>query len=829
MSRLLIRSTSAFALMGLCCVAIWPSAAKAEPDPCAEALRILHSTASELASGHQVYRQAPTLLPGRNKTLAVDLLIKRANVFIGPYRVEGVPVIAVTPRPGEGTEAYIRDVAGGRNVRIPGECLSRPELIYGGTRWKMEHGDRIDAYYRSALDFNKNTLSPPNTGGAPCNASNLHGHGLLVPPRQGNADTGESYGDYVYDVTLPQSAHSSPVDTCDPPSGAASAPAAVPSRAPSNGPSERFHLGRELQREMPDLQRGRPVNPAAAEHKGHLTTSNPIHYEIDIPRGRVRQGDPIHDPLSTGYHPSGLMWYHTHPHGYSRAQLNGGTSGFISVGGVCDNLVRDDGSCREDSWNLHYIGLKDVQLDNKGTVDAQGRSAFAFGKGYDFALCANDMARAKTANRTFKGECNGPGPKPGKWLFTLNGMLYPTIKTIPGKTDVWLMANMSPNVSFNLQVVRVSDGALQQVKVLAVDGVSADQYTTDSVFMMPGSRAEIMLNLDHGEYIFRQAGFHTGLDDLPAIDLARIIIDEPAPLRRRFVHPYQQSFNRVRSLFPSFEPEPLPPVYAPAGAKEACAKEGVRHVHFIWQKKDPKNSNSKEIFGLFAGIQGPRDPAPVYFDGDGRPTRKSARALYQELDRKDASGKLIHPNGVAFSSQQYGAICTMKGREETWVVYNWTPEIHNLHLHQARFRLDKNNLQSSLPRYDTAQMQKRGVTSDVLERAHGANRSLEFMERLLKPSRQSHGFAEAYHDSIPIMMGTPRPGGECDGSPDNPGCSPSSITIKVRLDRDETVGAMVYHCHILEHEDNGMMGMFRVCDPSKSRNDRDADPECFSN
>ncbi|HXY37012.1 MAG TPA: multicopper oxidase domain-containing protein, partial [Planctomycetaceae bacterium] len=36
--------------------------------------------------------------------------------------------------------------------------------------------------------------------------------------------------------------------------------------------------------------------------------------------------------------------------------------------------------------------------------------------------------------------------------------------------------------------------------------------------------------------------------------------------------------------------------------------------------------------------------------------------------------------------------------------------------------------------------------------------------------------------------------------------------VRVRLDfRDpNTVGDFVYHCHLLEHEDNGMMGLIRV-------------------
>lgn len=823
-------------------------------DPCAETLQILHSTEFDLVTGNPVYRQAPTLVPGRDRTLALDLVMKRASLFIGRYPVEGVPTLAVTPRRGQGSQAFILDRRTGRNVPVPAECLSRPELAYGGARWKLEQGDRIDILFRSALDFTESTLSPPNTTkGAPCNAGNLHTHGLLVSPRRGNADTGATYGDYVFDVTMPESSRGSPVDTCrssstaavpPPPAGAGGGQTRLPREAPFFAPYAPLApraTPSPFAPVFPQAARAEArAEPKAAElkaHAGHLTSINPLHYVIDIPAGRFQPGDWRHNPLASGRHPSGLMWYHTHPHGYARAQLNGGTSGFISIGGVCDNLKYDGQSCREESWNLRYIGLKDVQIEKRESSFG-GQPRYAFARTYDPKFCAESAASALKKKTPLPGECDGAGPNPGKWLFTLNGMIHPTIESVPGKIEVWLLANTSPNVSYRLQLARASDGALQQVKVLAVDGVAADDYLTDTVFMMPGSRAEIMISLDRGRYIFRQAGFDTGQDVWPTIDLATVVIKDRPPLRRHWSRNlgglWQRGFDRVHNLFPPEESEPLPPVQAPAGAREACAREGVRHVHFVWQARDDVNPLSKEFFGLLAGVQGPGDVHPVFFDAEGKAVRKNVREIYDEYNRKQIDGatgkeKLVHPDGVAFGSQPFGGVCTMKGREETWVVYNWTPEVHNLHLHQTRFRIVPPRTASLHTRFDLEQLQQQGLGTESLGRAREANRNLDFIERLLTPTGQGRGFAEAYHDSIPVNKGVPiGAAGACDGSPDNPGCSPGKITLKVRFDRDEQVGAMVYHCHILEHEDNGMMGVLRVCDPSRSRNAPDADPECFA-
>ncbi|HKQ86437.1 MAG TPA: multicopper oxidase domain-containing protein, partial [Candidatus Acidoferrales bacterium] len=44
------------------------------------------------------------------------------------------------------------------------------------------------------------------------------------------------------------------------------------------------------------------------------------------------------------------------------------------------------------------------------------------------------------------------------------------------------------------------------------------------------------------------------------------------------------------------------------------------------------------------------------------------------------------------------------------------------------------------------------------------------------------------------------------------GKSPTYPSVRLRMDfRDpNTVGTFIYHCHLLEHEDGGMMGIIRV-------------------
>jgi FtsP/CotA-like multicopper oxidase with cupredoxin domain len=103
------------------------------------------------------------------------------------------------------------------------------------------------------------------------------------------------------------------------------------------------------------------------------------------------------------------------------------------------------------------------------------------------------------------------------------------------------------------------------------------------------------------------------------------------------------------------------------------------------------------------------------------------------------------------------AIITTKGAVEDWTIENRTLEVHEFHMHQIHFLLVGMN----------------GV-----------------------PVRKSQ---RQFYDTIqvPYWTGT--------------GSYPS---VKLRMDfRGAVVGDFVYHCHILEHEDAGMMAIIRLVPP----------------
>jgi FtsP/CotA-like multicopper oxidase with cupredoxin domain len=109
--------------------------------------------------------------------------------------------------------------------------------------------------------------------------------------------------------------------------------------------------------------------------------------------------------------------------------------------------------------------------------------------------------------------------------------------------------------------------------------------------------------------------------------------------------------------------------------------------------------------------------------------------------------KLFDPNNPP-------AVTTTRGAVEDWVIQNRTFEVHEFHMHQIHFLLLEQN-GMPVPKED-----------------------------------------QQFYDTYQVGYWTGR------------GRYPS---IKVRMDfRGAVVGDFVYHCHILEHEDGGMMGIIRV-------------------
>jgi len=157
------------------------------------------------------------------------------------------------------------------------------------------------------------------------------------------------------------------------------------------------------------------------------------------------------------------------------------------------------------------------------------------------------------------------------------------------------------------------------------------------------------------------------------------------------------------------------------------------------------------------------DPGPQRFEGLAKLTPTAQRSLYFSETPPDPGDPdslqtfFITVDGAvptAFDPDNPPAITTTQGSVEDWTISNRASEVHEFHIHQIHFLL----------------MAINGVPV---------------------PSEQ-----QQFLDMIQVPYFT--------GSG-----TPPSVTVRMDF-RGEDVGDFVYHCHILGHEDNGMMAVIRV-------------------
>ena len=196
--------------------------------------------------------------------------------------------------------------------------------------------------------------------------------------------------------------------------------------------------------------------------------------------------------------PSGLYWYHPHPHGESHRQVLDGMSGAIVVEGI-DRYVPEVGRLRE---RVLVIRGRDIEHDNDAAELRKRVSIPAH-------LCGASTEQVER-------------------IFTVNGEIRPSIDIAPGERQFWRILNAAADRYLDIQV----DG--QPLEVIALDGMplayhepSRHRQFLDHFVLPPGGRIEaIVTGPPKGERIaLRTRCVDTGPDgdSNPEMVLADII------------------------------------------------------------------------------------------------------------------------------------------------------------------------------------------------------------------------------------------------------------------------------------------------------------------
>jgi FtsP/CotA-like multicopper oxidase with cupredoxin domain len=461
---------------------------------------------------------------------------------------------------------------------------------------------------------------------------------------------------------------------------------------------------------------------------------------------------------------SGLFWFHPHIHGFSEKMVNAGLSGAIQIGSLCDgkHLLPADQArlCKngEPQIRERFMLLKDIQLTK---IDEKAKTAEL--RPYDIFLgCTGQKKPIDYAKVKGGCEINGSaGKDTDLWLFLVNGARYPTVELKPGAQEIWRLANVGANASYDLALID-EDGNKTDFQVINIDGnYVAKSVTKGSLLMMPGTRADIVVSSGRIDgkgklqpfkkdktFQFVQRQVLGGTEIYPAVALAKVVMKGDPQAKAAEVAEF------------GLDPATAEARIASIMADDAVGPVGKKH-------KRPDACKNKQGLG---------NPTVVFKDGT---------VLGPDEDHSQSSGEIpviplrfgnsanfgkffINTNGQgakAFDMERID-LCVEKGATVRFEVENASTIFHNLHIHQSRFIVEK-------VKYET------GGPDD-------------------RPNRVMAGFfkdVRAGGEDVPVERDTaPLP-------------ASGKVVVKVKFPEQ---GRFVYHCHILIHEDLGMMQVAEV-------------------
>jgi L-ascorbate oxidase len=529
-----------------------------------------------------------------------------------------------------------------------------------------------------------------------------------------------------------------------------------------------------------------------------VLTLNPLN-------GRPGSGQHIHGDVRytfTDYaikipdnHPSGLFWFHPHAHGVSLNQISAGMAGIITIGHLSDYVCRTGCGVPVGKIPVRYMILKDTQVGPPGLVADQQEPTFC-----DPSPARDDPPRLGACLQT---GLTGTGTNRGRWYFSVNGQQYPNLPIDAPTGEIWRITNASASVTYNLSLHDTDHDRDLLMQVISIDGVSvsikagasadvlrqvagpalqAETCPRESASsekplcvrrlkMFPSSRIELWVTYRDSQgnpappaapvnAVFRDHGMSTGPagDSWPKVDFASVVF-----------RPAATSGTAMKALTVNGDGQAL---MNPVGLASDLAAD--RQAFAATPDCRPlARGHARRIFFNSLLTQ---TSAPLAGDsGKGREALLEAPfgMAYEEIDQ---NGKRVP--GTFVDLAQFNparpTICLTLGpgntpTSERWELVNLAGEDHNFHMHQTKFAL--------LTRDET----EHSVTPRTL---------------------LGHG---VLHDNVPLQHAD----GDCVTVADwrKGKCTAHPVWVEIPF---TVAGDYVYHCHILEHEDGGMMARIRV-------------------
>jgi len=450
--------------------------------------------------------------------------------------------------------------------------------------------------------------------------------------------------------------------------------------------------------------------------------------------------------------PPGLYWYHPHVHGLSEAAVYGGASGALIVDGIQNVHPQVAG------LSAQVIVIRDLQFKDPALSQTCCTNAVD-GQVAQRDLSVNFVPLDTTA--TFDNS-NPPN------LLSVN-YTPAVIDMLPGQKQLWRVCNCTADAPLDLQVR--FDGRPQTIQVVGIDAVpvnSQDETPAGPLVpvqhfrLPPAARVEFIVNAPP-----------------PGVKLAQLVT--------QFVY--------SGPLGDTLPTRPLLTMKLTSANTATAANESA-------DKTIPASTGVSTTHQRFGGIASvtPALTRTVFFEEveDGSEFFVNASGCVTAGGAQCATQP--YPIDTPFDNNNPPAIITTQGTVEKWIVQNHARENHELHQHQIHFEvLSQDNFNLNCATLPTGQY--------CSQPAPGIDN--QFLDMIEIPFC---GGAAAGLDANGNVTNPPTPPAcvDANGKP-----SPPYPQVELLMDfRGPVVGDFVFHCHILGHEDLGMMAIERVQAPN---------------
>lgn len=510
-----------------------------------------------------------------------------------------------------------------------------------------------------------------------------------------------------------------------------------------------------------------------------------VSYRIDIPP--TLPGNMFSSMSTPLTYPSGLYWFHGHLHEYTADEVAAGQTAFLYIGNLLGDLQGlanpPDTAARLASADTLYLGLRDIQLavPSGATPDkaVPGQPAqWLAGADFHSTACLSYGIPSPIPS----GGLSGPGycghhgasvrgtanaRQDTVWLFTVNGQPDPTITMPSGHDGNWRVVNMSANATYVLELDDDATGQPQPMTALAYDGIVAGSNAPGSsdlrvgvpqarFLLTPGNRVELFVPNTGGpngrRLTLRTLGLNTGAsgDQWPRIDLAHVTMPPGPAAGPGLVNPLDIT---VPMAAPDLVPNPRSATDGLVPARCAILPAGQAVHRLITFEDGPSPGEYTLGSQVVNRFDAPVDPADTIAS--------------QPFNMASMLAPDVLPH-----------ICVKSGEQEVWEILNASGEMHNFHIHQTKFRLSRPG--------------DSGAPYGLVNYQDPTGQFAPFMPEL---QTSPGAVVDIWRDTIAL----PPYGGR--------------VFVTIPFYAPAQVGNFVYHCHILSHEEGGMMSVVQVYDP----------------